>query len=370
MNRKVTSRQTVALMTTSRLALAISIMPTINIPPHNQDTWIVVLASIVYTYIVMIPLLFLANKFKNLTMIGYLELVHGKIIGKLVGSLYGLYFLFKAFNAATIQSELITTSILTDTSENLIVVAMMITCIYCVSRGYEVGMRAAEMVAPVSLLTIILLLILGVNNFKSYLILPVFSDSTLMSINLGAIELSTFFSEIFLLAMLVPYLENKEDINKIFIKSTIYSLGLLAIIVIICQITLGVEYMKHSNFPFLIYARSIDIFEILERIDSIAALAWLGTSLIRVSSYLMISVATFREIFNKDEREKILVLILGLVLTITTLYVINTRSVIIYRGDLNMIRNISFIIFVILIPMITCVLYFIRRKSIESSNKM
>ena len=370
MKASITSRQTVALMTISRLALAISIMPTINIRPYNQDIWIIVLLSIIYTHIMMAPLLFLANKFKDSTMIGYLEVIHGKTIGKIVGFLYGLYFLANAFNSSTVQSELITTSILTDTSESLIVIAMMATCIYAVSRGCETVLRASEVLAPIALSLIVLLMLFGINNFQYYLLLPIFADSTFLDINLGAIELSTYYSEIFILTMLIPYLEDKEDINKIFTKSAIYSLGLLSIIVIVCQISLGVEHMKHSNFPFLIYVRSIDIFEIVERIDSIAVMGWLITSFVRVGAFLLFSVEAFREILNKDNKEKIILPILGLILTIMTLWIINTRSVVIYRSDLNMIRTISFIIFVIVIPLITCILYFIRRKSIESKNNI
>lgn len=369
MKATITSKQTIALMTTSRIALAISIMPTINIRPHNQDTWIVVLLSIAYTHIMMAPLLFLANKFKDMTMIGYLDIIHGKVIGKLVGFLYGIYFLGEAFNSSTIQSELIASSILADTPEALVVICMMVTCIYVVSRGYETALRASEIVGPIALFIILVLLLLGLNNFKYYFLQPILADSTFLDINLGAIELSAYYTDIFILTMLIPYLENKEDIIKIFSKSTIYALGLLAIIVVICQITLGIEYLKHSNFPFLLYVRSIDIFEIFERIDSIAVMAWMITSLTRISGFLMISVAAFSEVFNKDNREKIILPIVGLILSATTLWIINTRSVIMYRGDLNMIRVVSFIAFVIVLPIITCFVYFIRRKSIESSSR-
>lgn len=367
MKPTITSRQLVALMTTSRIALAISIMPTINIPPHNQDTWIVVLLSIVYTHILLAPLLFLANRFKDQSMIGYLEVLYGKTIGRIIGCLYGLYFLTNAFNASTLQSELVSTSILFDTPEYLIVIGMMITCIYSVSRGVEASLRAAEVLAPVALGIIVILLLFGINNFKYYLLLPILSDSSLIDVNLGALELSSFYSEIFYLTMLIPYLEDKDDINKIYIKSIVYPLGLLAIIVIICQISLGVDHMEHSNFPFLLYVRSIDLFELVERIDSIAVVAWIMTSLTRVSAFLLISVFAFREILEKDERDKIILPILGLILAIMTFWTISSRSVIIYRGDYNLIRVILFVGLTIVVPILTCIVYFFRRKSLEDT---
>ena len=143
---------------------------------------------------------------------------------------------------------------------------------------------------------------------------------------------------------------------------------MLAIIVIICQITFGVEYLRHSNFPFLIYARSIDIFDVVERIDSVAVVAWLITSIYRVSSFLLLSVVAFREIFNKNKEDKIILPILGFILSLTTLYAVNTRSVIISRGDILVHKSILFVFFVIIIPLISCILYFIRRKSIEEKT--
>lgn len=370
MRESVTSRQAIALITITRLSTAISTMPAVNIRPHNQDVWIMVLLSILYTYIMMIPLLYLANKFKDSCMIGYLDVVYGKGLGKILGFFYALYFLGNAINDSTVQSELIVTSILVDTPESLILVAMMLTCIYCVSRGVVTVLRATEIMAPIALAIIIGLLFLGVNNFKYYLLLPILSESKILDINLGAMELSTIFSEIFLLAMLIPYLENKKDINKIFIKSSIYSLGLLSIIIVICQITLGVEYTRYSNFPFLLYVRSIDIFEVVERIDSVAVMAWLITSICRISAFLLITVKAFRKLFNKEKNEKVILPIVGLILSITTLYIINNRSVIITREDIDTIRSVLFIVFVIAIPSITCIVYFIRRKSIEIENKL
>ncbi len=368
MEESITTKQMIALIILSRLSTGLSIMPTIDIRPFNQDLWIMILVSIIYTWIIMTPLLFLASKFKSSTIIGYLEIIYGKYLGKVLGVLYGFAFLITAFNTSTIQSELIASSILTDTSENIIVIAMMLTCIYGVSRGVTTGLRAVEVLAPVSITIVVILMILGVNNFKYYLLLPILADSTILDINLGAMELTTYFSEIFFLTMLMPYLENKDDANKILIKSTIYSLGLLAMIVIICQITFGVEYLRHSNFPFLIYARSIDIFDIVERIDSVAVVAWLITSIYRITSFLLISVISFREVFNKNKDEKIILPVLGLILGLAVLFSVNTRSVIISRGDSIVLKDILFILFAIIIPLISCIVYFIRRKSIEEKT--
>lgn len=368
MKENITSKQMVALITLTRLSTALSIMPTTNIRPNNQDIWVMILVSIAYTIIFMLPLLFLANKFRDSTMIGYFQVIYGKPFGKTIGVIYGIYFLTNSFNTATIQSELLTTAILTDSPENLVILVMLVTAIYCVSKGMVNGLRSIELIAPVSITIVIILLAFGVNNFQYRLLLPILSDSSFLDINLGAMELSTFFQEIFFLTMCVPYLENKNDINKILVKSVIYSIGLLSIIIIVSFITFGVEFVKHSNFPFLLYARSIDILAVVERIDSIAVLAWIVASSSRISAFLGISVNAIREVFNRDENDIVIFGILSLILSIVSLYTSNSRSVIISREDLYRLKYILFIVFVITIPSITSLVYLIRRKTIEGKN--
>ncbi|MDR7871081.1 MAG: endospore germination permease [Tissierellaceae bacterium] len=368
MVEKVTSRQLIALMTLTRVATVISVMPTINIRPYNQDVWIIVLLSILYIHIFMIPLLFLANKFKDMCIIDYLEKIYGIGIGKVIGVLYGLFFIIQVIDGATIQTELVATSILPDTSQGVIVFGMMLTAVYCVSRGVYTALRTAEILTPITFFIIGFLIVLGVSNFEYNLLLPILADSTLTDINLGAMELSLYFVEIFTLTMLIPYLENKEDINKIFTKSTIYSLVIIAIIIVVCQLTLGVDYMRHCNFPFLHFARSINVFDVFERIDLIAVISWLITSISRLCTALLLSVLAFRAIFNKDNKEKIILIIIGIIASIATFYILNIMSVIILKKYIDWILNILFVIFGIILPSITCIVYFIRRKSIENKS--
>ncbi len=71
-----------------RVIIAFTYLPVVNIPPGNQDIWIVLLMSIPYTILLCVPLIYLGNRFNNFTLIEYTEKISGKIVGKIIGIYY------------------------------------------------------------------------------------------------------------------------------------------------------------------------------------------------------------------------------------------------------------------------------------------
>lgn len=366
---RVTTRQITFFLVLTRVSIAISVIPVINLPPYNQDIWIMILVSILFTFIIMSPLLYLSNKFTEHSMVGFLKIIFGKTIGKIISILYGLFFMTAVINSVTIQSELVATTILTDASNIVIISVMILTCLYAASRGIIVITRGAECFAPISLFIIIGMIFLGINNANWSFLFPILKTSSFMDIILGAIRLTFYYNDIFILLMIVPELENKKDINKIFIISTIVPLLVLMVTVLIVQATLGIELPRHTNFPFLFYTRSISTFEVFERIESIFVIGWLIASLGRVVAFIYITARTFREIMNKEDDEKIIVTIVGLITGLISMYILNERSVIGIRKEFDKLYLILFIIFAVAIPILTCIVYFFRRKSLDKKEK-
>ncbi|OLS03607.1 GerAB/ArcD/ProY family transporter [Tissierella creatinophila] len=362
---KITTRQMMLYIMATRVSISISVLPAINLPPYNHDIWIMVMLSITHTFIVMIPLLYLANKFTEYSVIGYMKKIFGKSIGKILGILYVLYFIMLSINGITIQSELVATSFLVDTSNIVIIGVMVITCIYLVTRGIKNILTASEILIPIALFIITLLVLLGLVKVDYSILLPILKYSSFKDMNLGAIQLTFFYTDIFLLTMIVPELENKEDINKIFFITTVLSLLFSAIIIVVVFGSLGVEQSRHSNFAFLLYTRSLKDIKILERIDPVFVIAWLITNFMRLTGFLYLATRVLREIFNKDEKDKIIVFIVGGISAVVSMLILNERSVIGIRKQFDLFYGILFVIFVIAIPVLTCIVYFFRRKSLN-----
>ena len=134
---------------------------------------------------------------------------------------------------------------------------------------------------------------------------------------------------------------------------------------IITQGSLGIRQTRHSNFAFLLYVRLIDAFDFLERIDSIFVASWLITGVGRNAGFLYICTRSFRELFNKKEDDKIILAITLIAVGLISILITNNRSVIGVRRNFDMIYSGLFIIFVLVIPIISCIVYFFRKKTLD-----
>src|SRR5699024_10051545 len=127
---KISTRQIVLSIIIFRLSLIISYMPPIELPPRNQDIWIIVLLSIPYLIISEVPMLFLANKFKDRSMIEYFQIILGRGLGKFILILYGLYFIFNGVYGIVLQNRVVGVEMLSDTPYWIMVVPIILLSIY------------------------------------------------------------------------------------------------------------------------------------------------------------------------------------------------------------------------------------------------
>lgn len=182
-------------------------------------------------------------------------------------------------------------------------------------------------------------------------------------------SLALVFTDIFILAMINPELEDTNNLNKIFASFTVSSRMFLIVAVIVTQGTIGVDLARHTVFPFYKFTRAIDILEIFERIDATFVFMWILTSIARISGFTYIAIRAFREIFGKKEDEKVILYIVGSIILIVSLTLIQRRPVIGIRKEIDLFLNVLNIIFMIFFPLLTCIVFFFRKSSIEEKLK-
>jgi len=361
---KITSRQMILTIIIFRLSLVISYMPPIELPPANQDVWIIVVISIFYVAITGAPILFLANKFRDMTMMEYFEKILGKMLGKFIIFLYGLYFGFNAVYGIILQNRIVGIDLLPQTSYWVMIVPIIVLSIYVCSKRLEDIFRIGDLISPIVLTAIIILIILGLQNAEFTELLPILSDSTFKEINTGSFTLAFVFVDIFIFIMSIPFLEEKDNINKIYGKIIIYSKFLIIIIIIVTQAALGIEQTRHVNFPFLIYTRLIEYNYMLQRIDPLYVIVWLYASIGRIIIYIYFSYMIFQSIFN-IKNEKIIIYTVCVLVGLASLYLSNTSVKFMSHSPFADARALLSAIFVTIIPLFITIVYFFRRKSLN-----
>jgi len=155
-----------------------------------------------------------------------------------------------------------------------------------------------------------------------------------------------------------------------FLKKSTGIFIFLLVALVVTQGSIGVELSRHAVFPFYKYTRLIDVLEIFERIDAVFVFMWILTSIARITGFIYISTRAFRDVFDKKEDEKVILYIVGIIIFAISIAIIQRRPVIGIRKDIDFNLNVITVIFAIVIPIITCIVYFFRRKSIKEEKSI
>ncbi len=363
----ISSYQTILLITIYRIIISLTYLPVVNTPPGNQDVWIMILLSIPYTIVFCFPILFLCNKFNNLTIIEYTEKIMGKVLGKVTGFIYAMILLI--FNVLTvgILVEGLNTTMFPETPTWVTASIMLITCIYVAYKGLEPIARGSEIIVPFILIVVLIFIILGYQNYDFTVLLPILADSKIKDINKGAIYTAFKFLDIIILAMITPYLSNKEDLNKIFIQSVMYSIFTVLLVVIATQASLGIEFTKRSNFPFFTFTRLVNILDFIQRIDVLYIVSWIAGNIGKIAGYLYFSALAFKQVFKKGEYKNYIIPI-ALITLIVVILIKDKRPILGIKGSIENIVLVMSILSIGILPIITLTIYFFRRKTINKEG--
>ena len=366
-SEKITSRQLILLITTFGLSVTISYMFALNLPPSNQDVWIMILLSFVYSLIFRIPLLFLNNKFPELTLVEMLEKILGKFAGKFFGLFYALYFMAYTIFILILQTQMTGINILASTPNWLIIGLTTIACLYIGSKDLVMMCWTGELVTSISLFSIVLLILLGLKNVNFTLLLPILSDSTFAEINKGAIMFSFLTTDVFVLIKASPFLENKKNVYKIFVYSSLFFTIICAIAVAVTQGALGLEQARHTIYPFLIYTRIINFTAAFERIDVVFVTTWIAINTGRVAFFMYFGYMALKDVFNID-KSKVIFIVIGILIGIISIYIANNMTIVVAQSMINLALMLSTAIFVTIIPLIAMIVYFFRRRSLDTEK--
>ncbi len=363
-SKNLSSHQLMLLTVILILFSGYIVTPPILTPPANQDIWIVEVLSIFYTLILGFPLLFLSRKFYNKTPIEFIEILCGKFLGKILGSLYVFFMIFICILVTCSLCQFIGSTMMPETPYNPIIIILLATGAYGAYKGVEALVMSAEFFTPIILCFIIVLTFLNKSHMDFSVFFPVLADSNFTKINIGMLATSFRYYDIILLFMFVPNLKNKNSINKIFCYSIIIATIFLTIITVSTQAVLGIEQSKRAIFPYFLYSQQIDLFDFIQRIESLNVIGWFLTTFIKISCNIYAASLGMKQIFNTKSYRKFIIPI------VITIFIVISKTSISKSSVLQLILSYKVLpciasIFMFIIPSFLLIIYFFRRKQIS-----
>lgn len=244
----------VGLMTNLVATTAVLFIPNYVALIARQDGWIAPLIAILSGIVVIFITYRLAQLYPDKTLIEYLPLLLGNIIGKIVGFCYLLYF---TYIAATVIREFISllfgTGIFKLTPGIIVSIIFVMTTTYALYSGLEVIGRTTMIFWAPIIIAYVLFIVLAIPHMKFSVLFPV-GQSGFANIMKSTILTHTYRGEFIILAMLFPHLRSQREG---FIAAIIANLSItffIVITIIACFTVMGVETTARSLYPNFVLA--------------------------------------------------------------------------------------------------------------------
>lgn len=299
----------VILFTIGTTILAI---PSVMTAKTGQDAWLSALIGVILCGLLGYFYVICGKAMKKETYIKYLERIYGKIIGKIIGVSY-VYFGFVGACSLLFQfSDFVTTHMLIDTPVEILNIMLALLVILVVRAGLEVLARTGELLIPWFMILYFALVIFLIPQIETDRLSPLYEASFRdhLSAALDFLSFAGFPLVIFLI--FYPGNMNRPDNTKWnFITGTLLGAMIVGVLVLLCILVLGAKSTARQMFPSYVLAKSVSIFEIIERIEAVMAGMWVLSIFFKTAVYFYGCVVGLAEILAV-KNYRFLVLPLGL----------------------------------------------------------
>lgn len=354
----VTSNQLALLVAGSGLMFPYSTMPIVKAPPGNQDIWIVGFFALACAVLFNTPFLYVSSKFRGLDVNQMNDLFLGKVAGRVLSFILGVFCLYILFASEMFTIIFISNFLLEETPFIILVIITIAPTTYILFKGVGVLCRSGSFFVGFILLTIIMFFFLGLNKMEFDEVLPILSDTRPGEFWKGAFYTIGHYPDIFLFFVLTFFMNKKHSISVTYFKAFgIFAFGLLLMLMPIIFVV-GVNLAKLSNNPYLLYSRQVGGIDFIQRVQSINTLAWFTGTIIKNSLYSYSACYFFSGAF-KVNYKKLIVPVMSIISIITLL--VATK---INRFKTNKEFPYINIFFIYILPVIMLIIYKLQKKRI------
>jgi spore germination protein len=288
---KVTERQFSAIIINTILGVGILTLPREAVSfADNAGIISVILASLL-SLINLLIIIRLGLKFPDKTIFEYLQILLGKILGKIISFFIICYwFVFTAFVIRTF-SELIVTAVLPKTPIEVVIIIMLLLVAYLSHKDIQVLGRVNELYVFIVIIPILLLTILSFKRGHMIYVLPVFRGHSMVNILKSTGRSYFSFLGFEIVAIILPFITTKKLSIEYGIKGWLIP-SILSVIVVIASISVfGVFELKNLVWPTFELIKSTQFFALIfERLEVAFIATWV-IALFTTASNLLFGIA-------------------------------------------------------------------------------
>ncbi|AEI43638.1 GerAB/ArcD/ProY family transporter [Paenibacillus mucilaginosus] len=279
---RISAQQLSLLLYSTVLATVILQAPAIMAKHAERDLYLSPVWAAFAGLLVIWLSMALHRYFPKRTVIGYSSVLLGRWGGRLLGSV--LLFFYLHINSLNLRQygEFIVGTVLPRTPLLFVMGCMMLVCMYAASGGIESIGRASQMFVPVVVVLLLIVLLLLIPDLDPKLVPPIMERGLKPSL-MGSIPAQSWYSELFLMAFLLPYVSDPE---KVIRRSSLYAfLGVLATLVLtgIWSLMLFGNTVSRQMYPLMSAAEYISLAGFLQHLEALILAVWISVMFIKIT---------------------------------------------------------------------------------------
>lgn len=287
---KISALQMGMIMFPTIAATAILTVPSITASYAKQDLWLSPIWASFIGFLTVFIIDKLQKMYPNQTIIQYSGHIVGLWLGKLLGLFYIFLFILTTGQIVRIYAEFLSVAFFSYTPISIIIISMLFLCGLSILGGVEILGRSAQLFVPLFIIPIIILILILIPDYNTKNIFPILENGLTPSLK-GALLPIGWFSEIFLITFLYPFLNDKKKGRK----SGMITVTIITVFLVVSNLSIYFLYGQtaaQNLFPLMNASRYISVADFFENLESVLMAVWILGSFVKISMFYYASVLT------------------------------------------------------------------------------
>lgn len=331
----------------------------------GQDSWL----SLLMAQLMVLPIILVYARimrlYPEIDIFEIIEIIGGKIGGKIIIILMSWYALHLCALVVRNFSEFIKVTVMPETPQLNIAVALIVVAIYMSKSGIETMAKWSVIMLPIITFVVIFTALLGLERFEPANLLPVMEHS-LGEIASNAYKVFVFpYAETVLFLYLAGSLKKKDSPYKLFTISTLIATVIFLLVIIRNLLLLGPVVVSAKYYPSYTAVRIINIGDFLMRIEGSTALNFILAGVVKTTVCLIATSKGITRLFGLRNYMHIVFPLGLLVVALSTILYKNIKE----AFDFLDTYQIYAIPFQVIIPVFIWILAEIKVRSDKAASQ-
>ncbi len=307
-NGKISLRQAMLIFLLIAFTPSVRIIPQYTAGIAKQAAWLAPIVSFLLILPIISALNSILNKYPDKSFTGILEVIFGRLIGKIVIFTYiVLFMMLLDVNVNGIGRKL-TSSMYTTVNPALFIIAMLVIVGFAVYKGgFTVIARMGELALPFLVLIFMILCALAGQNIKLNRLTPI-STLDIIPVLKSSLAVSAVQAHLPMLFLLSDYINNRDKIGKLCTTAALMHMLLLIILLVAVIGSLSAETAANTPLSFLATVKLISLFQSIERIEPFVVGLWIFTDFMFDVVLLILLLNMYRSFFNLSKTNNFIII--------------------------------------------------------------